>query len=328
MDIPSEMDRAARERADATREQRKGVLELLLHRRRGSVPEEREKLLHLIERHAQLERPLAEAVLDGREVSANDVTPEQAEVIRALRELDDFLPLNFVDRARRASRAVGRFVTADGEGSGTCFMISPDLLITNNHVLPDTVLAERLKVEFDFEAEGQPRPVQLDLDPRRFFLTDKELDWTVVALPGQTGGDAPPHRDFCPLAEADNMHQLGFYVNIIQHPRNSPKTVVIRENWLVLRDEVRLYYTADIDKGSSGAPVFNDHWEVVGLHHWAGTTGPLDLFPGLKIEDIVNEGIRADAIAAALAARRDKLSEEQQELLDAAIPAPLVPAGG
>ena len=48
-----------------------------------------------------------------------------------------------------------------------------------------------------------------------------------------------------------------------------------------------LHYTADTDGGSSGAPVFNDEWQLVALHHGAAED---------ESGTPVNEGIRVSAL--------------------------------
>ena len=44
--------------------------------------------------------------------------------------------------------------------------------------------------------------------------------------------------------------------------------MAFRSNLLVsLADATRLIYETDTLPGSSGSPVFNDQWQLVGLHH-------------------------------------------------------------
>jgi hypothetical protein len=46
------------------------------------------------------------------------------------------------------------------------------------------------------------------------------------------------------------------------------KSLVVQENDLLVlsRDKKYLFYMADTENKSSGAPVFNNAWELVGLH--------------------------------------------------------------
>ncbi|MFN9660527.1 MAG: lipase family protein, partial [Cyanobacteriota bacterium] len=70
-----------------------------------------------------------------------------------------------------------------------------------------------------------------------------------------------------PLIEYTGKLLVGETVNIIQHPNCEPKQMAIRHNQVVDALELFLHYQTDTDPGSSGAPVFNDQWEVVALHH-------------------------------------------------------------
>lgn len=56
---------------------------------------------------------------------------------------------------------------------------------------------------------------------------------------------------------------------IVQHPKGRRKQVVLNNNEIVGLYKDYLRYEADTDYGSSGSPVFNDRWELVGLHHAA-----------------------------------------------------------
>jgi V8-like Glu-specific endopeptidase len=56
-------------------------------------------------------------------------------------------------------------------------------------------------------------------------------------------------------------------LNVIHHPNGDRKRISIRENRMVAEDDIWLRYASDTRPGSSGAPVFNDQWEMVALHH-------------------------------------------------------------
>jgi endonuclease G len=54
------------------------------------------------------------------------------------------------------------------------------------------------------------------------------------------------------------------HIAIIQHPSGSPLQVAMRDNSLVYDKSIE--YLTNTDYGSSGAPVFNDNWNVITLH--------------------------------------------------------------
>lgn len=93
----------------------------------------------------------------------------------------DFVDVAFFERGRRASRAVVRIVTTDGAALGTGFLISPRLMMTNNHVIGSEAEAETLLAEFDYERdlEGSMRPI-----------TRFAFDPPPIAFPGRRGREA------------------------------------------------------------------------------------------------------------------------------------------
>ena len=185
----------------------------------------------------------------------------------------------FLEAGARAARAVGRvrICTASGrtKGYGTASLIGPGLLLTNHHVLPDEATAAASVVEFGVEEDADSReraPEAFVLRPDLLFLTDTAegdgLDFTLVAVAprGEAGGDLSGFGWNRPM-EDDDPILVRQYVNIIQHPQGQSKQVALRDSQVIDLLENFLHYRADTEPGSSGAPVFNDYWELVGLHH-------------------------------------------------------------
>src|SRR5258705_720327 len=50
---------------------------------------------------------------------------------------DELQPINYLERGAIAARAVARVVLPPGGGVGTCVLIAPQGVVTNNHELPD-----------------------------------------------------------------------------------------------------------------------------------------------------------------------------------------------
>lgn len=235
-----------------------------------------------------------------------------------------FLPLG----AER-TRAVGRIVTKNGMGFGTGFLISPRLLMTNNHVLEDEKAAGRARVEFDFvrRFDGSVRATQLfRLLPGEFFITsttgdDPNLDYTIVAVESvNSQGDELAERGFIPLDAASGKLLVKELANIIQHPGGEPQQIALRDSKVVESSDHFIRYEADTLPGSSGSPVFNDQWQLAALHHsgvpdevrpgvyrlrdgteW-DTHLPLPYVRQLQLSDninwISNEGVRISSIIA------------------------------
>lgn len=194
----------------------------------------------------------------------------------AVRGTNDFQPAAFLPQGAATRRAVGRVVlqTPSSTLSGTGFLISPTLFITNQHVIADAQAASQATVVFDDELDerGQPRPRTIfRLAPERcaVFSDEQDLDYAVIALGERVQGEATvADLGFNPISFTPDRHRKGMNVNIIQHPEGMPKTIAIRNNLLTARTDTRLLYETDTDFGSSGAPVYNDQWDVVALHHY------------------------------------------------------------
>ena len=111
----------------------------------------------------------------------------------------DFLPVSFLDLGRRRANAVARVVvrqpTPDGPaalGRGTGFLVAPDVLMTNHHVLAYADKARVSLVEFGYELDalGNELPADVwELAPDDLFVTSPfgELDTTLVRVAQKDG---------------------------------------------------------------------------------------------------------------------------------------------
>lgn len=188
---------------------------------------------------------------------------------------NDLLGIAYMDRGLAASRTVGCVRLFDNGrcvGSGTGFMVSPQLLMTNNHVLEDAAMGRQARVVFNFQDDPDGNalpPMTFLLDPDRFFLTSHPLDFTLIAVSRQAGEGTVELEEigWSRLIEAEGKVINGEYVTIVQHPNGQPKQIALRENQIIDVLDNFLHYHTDTAPGSSGSPLFNDQWEVVGLHH-------------------------------------------------------------
>jgi len=188
---------------------------------------------------------------------------------------DELQAINYLPRGIVAARPIGRITVADAAGNareyGSGFLIAPGVLLTNNHVFPSLESAKNSYIEFDFERDvfDNPKKAQIfNLRPEVLFETSVKLDFSVVAV-AQTGREGTPltNYGFLPLIAETGKAVEGEWLTVIQHPEGREKQVCIRENKLLKRGEDVLWYSTDTLPGSSGAPVFNNSWQVVALHH-------------------------------------------------------------
>lgn len=231
---------------------------------------------------------------------------------------NELQPIGYLQRGAIAARAVARIMSPSSAGTG--FLISPRVLITNNHVLPDRDYARRSRADFAFELDLGDRltpPTSFAIRVDDLFHTSVDLDFTVVALDAHSIDGAVPLASFgcLPLLDVPGKAFEGEWLTIVQHPNGEPKQVCVRENRLIKRDDDVLWYSTDTLAGSSGAAVFNNDWFVVALHH-SGVTETRngrrqtidgrdfdpDTMDESRIKWVANEGIRASRIAQTLKA--------------------------
>ncbi len=260
----------------------------------------------------------------------------------------DLMGIEFLERAIAVGRFVGRVNIRNDSGVtigyGTGFMVSPRLMLTNNHVFENLQSAKPSLIEFDYQLDR--RGVQLPIVPFRlqpevFFLTDKALDYSLVAVSEKSLNGVPiSHYGWNRLIEDVGKILISQPVNIIQHPKGEYKQLVLRENKLIDLLPQFAHYTSDTEPGSSGSPVFSDLWEVVALHHSGvprtdaagnliakdGTIWRDGMNPG-NLDWVANEGIRISSLVQDIKTKLNGLSSNArqlaEEMLDKEAPNPL-----
>jgi hypothetical protein len=224
-----------------------------------------------------------------------EVDPPSNTVIAAQEKImgdrPTFLDVDYLARGAKAARAVVklRMRFAARWYSGTAFLITPDRLLTAHHnlVLPEGQKADEVIAHFDYErALNGPEAEGLAVScPVDTFFGEAVDDWAVVDLP-------TPQSERPLVRISDTPAKAGDRVAIIQHPNGMVKQVALHNNLVTFADATRLQYLTDTLPGSSGAPVFDSQWRVVGLHHAGG-----DLhIPGTKQLVYRNQGITTSLV--------------------------------
>lgn len=191
------------------------------------------------------------------------------------------------------ARTVARVVKANGERA-TGFLIEGNRLVTNNHVLPDAAEARVARAEFNVEKDWHGMDLATTgfaFDTDRFFVTDPGLDYTIVGVAEEAAAEFG-----CIDTSLAANPTVNDYVAVIQQPDGGPKQISLTDNKVqaVFGDLVQ--YSADTANGSSGAPVFNENWQLVALHSRGGALAGA---PGAQ--HWVNEGVHFGAVLRHLA---------------------------
>jgi hypothetical protein len=271
-------------------------------------------------------------------LAARQDNPEIVELARsygatsvpARQELETILSdsgslLNFgvwLESAVKIQRAVCRVeipLKMGGTAFGTGFLVGPDMVITNHHVIKPVLEAEAAAnaviCRFDYRVMndgGVSAGIVYQLAPEwRVSLspnnragrepTADELDYAVLRLSRPAGtlsaGDKPDApgtqrgwiklpQDFKPPFGKDSP------LFIVQHPQAAPIKLALKTNSVLAVNDTRtrVRHRTDTDRGSSGSPCFDQDWKLVALHH---SGDPNFAF-------VYNEGIPVDTIVASL----------------------------
>ncbi len=189
----------------------------------------------------------------------------------------------------------------DGIGEGTGFLIGPDLVLTNYHVMASLIQGRTdlasWSCRFDYKVteSGQTisdgrsvafakdwlidtlpySPVDEMADPKPRDPTDEELDFALVRLAERIGeepvgkGEQSEPREWVRIPEAAIDYGAIRSIAILQHPNRKPMKLALdfEQNITVAGGGRRIRYTVPTDNGSSGSPVFDGDWNLIALHH-------------------------------------------------------------
>lgn len=187
-------------------------------------------------------------------------------------------------------------------GTGTGFLVGPDVVITNYHVMESvfdgTVAPADVTVRFDYKLLAnnmlggtehrlaqdwrvhESRYSDVDMrDPASGEQEPDKLDFAVIRLDGRVaeepiGGAAnqdpsAPPRGFIavPAAPHDFMKSPALF--ILQHPEGAPLKLALDTQSVigVNPNGARVRYRTNTEPGSSGSPCFDSNWTLVALHH-------------------------------------------------------------
>lgn len=155
-----------------------------------------------------------------------------------------------------------------------------------------TIAANEASISLHMQRDGG-EPRRYDVKEALWSSSVEELDATLARLsePVEDVSPLPIAKDL-PLADGQQR------VYIIGHPLGGELAISLHDNLLLDHEPPKLHYRAATEPGSSGSPVFNDQFQVIGMHHAGGLNMPrLHGRPGTYP---ANEGIWIQSIIDAL----------------------------
>ncbi len=195
------------------------------------------------------------------------VNPSTDRLDEAIIDQENFKQIWWLERALEAARKVARIKTR--RGSATGFMITDDLLMTNNHVFENKKEANGSQIQFNYRMDigSNPSiPDNWECDADNLFKTNPELDYSIVRIKEKDGKKAGSIWGYFGISNSVDI-KTNQRVNIIQHPRGRFKEIAFRDNQVKAISEKFIQYLTDTDYGSSGSPVLDDWFDVVALHN-------------------------------------------------------------
>ncbi|WP_328785416.1 serine protease [Streptomyces canus] len=219
---------------------------------------------------------------------------------RQILDAPSLLDISFLRRGVELAPTVARLLVRLTDGRqyyGTAFRIGDDILLTNHHVLfyGSTAAAQVAAVEawFGYETDfgGRYLAHRTIVCAPESIAGNRSTDWAVIRTRSPMPSEAPrielPRHTS--IATGDRVY-------IIQHPSGGPKKVGLHSNVVRHVDGRVVQYWSHTEQGSSGAPVFDQQWNLVALHHRWIRTGPLSGPPEYR-----NQGIRIERVREELA---------------------------
>ena len=188
-------------------------------------------------------------------------------------------------------------------GGGTGFLVGPDLVVTNYHVVErvhknlasandvvcrfdyrqatdGTELSTKKKVEVGLNTqkwlEHSNPPSQFDWDPTLGNAATDETDCALIRLAekigdspvgGDTADPEAPARRWIDTAVNPPAVTAGSQVFILQHPKGEPLQLTVGTIKEFNPNGTRVRYDANSKDGSSGSPCFDADLQIVALHH-------------------------------------------------------------
>lgn len=285
------------------------------------------QLVENLEQDAALDSRVKNLLQDEQKTQAIFSTQEEILTQHKIRITNGFeevqgdnhmVGISWITKLLQVKSTVGRiWVGPRGRYAGTGFMLKGGYVLTNQHVF-DLLSREQVSisklanshVQFNATEENAADIREYRIDPSFYLFSPVPFkpDQPIFEQHPQPGffdyallklipNPIHPFREIG-FVDFDLMRKPvpGHLANIIQHPEGGFLKFALADNKVTFTSwEHYLYYETDTLPGSSGSPVFNKDWKVIGLHHY----GKNDLPEGITLHNargvmVTPDGTRAN----------------------------------
>lgn len=237
----------------------------------------------------------------GGGISKVDLTAVKAQDLETVWGDTGYKSVEWLLQAVACTRCVARLGPSKFKGLGSGFLVDGSwidgswsdrkLLLTNAHVCtndPDVQAqypyprgADENTATFMRSFAEDTKPIEINVNEVLWTSPPSKLDASLLEI-----ADIPQAAEKVQLLrEIPSIERWPEKrVNILGHPMGMNLQISLQDNNLVLVGDRYLHYQTPTDPGSSGSPIFNQDWQLVGIHHSASK------------EMQANEGIRIDRI--------------------------------
>ena len=176
------------------------------------------------------------------------------------------------------------------QATGTGFLVAPDIVLTNYHVVQDLFKPPR-DAQFsavDVNVVFDVRDGQVRRDADRFKLAKEwkedsspcdRLDYALLRL------DRKPNPARPWLKPLKYQFTPNEPLIIVQHPQGTGLKMAMGPFQQTTEDETRVAYLVNTEQGSSGSPCFTTDWQLVALHSRTDFKQPYNL--GIPMSAII-----------------------------------------
>lgn len=200
----------------------------------------------------------------------NDVSGDyisDSEYEKIIESKSRFQSVSFLEKGLEIKEHICMIKAFHGENRvcATGFLLKKNYIITNRHVFPNKEVINKAEAVFGYDDCKDSVIRTIAFDDNKIYIS-QHYDLAIAKLKcdeENIAGTTIVHV-------GDPQKCLNDLVPIIQHPNGMPKQICIGHNSLKYVDDKRIQYLTDTLPGSSGSPVFNSNWELIGLHSKGG----------------------------------------------------------